>query len=118
MGAQAGYDKGVYWNSTPVSITGYDDNDERDLVDVTSTIHAGLQALIAAISRPSGNFTMVFDTVYDPAVLGIAGGAFGTITISTGGAPVTRSVRIAKVNRKSAVADAVRVNVDWKASVI
>jgi hypothetical protein len=112
-----GIDKGVTWNGTPIGIFGYDDNDECDLSDWTSSIHVGQQALVAAIRRPSGSWTMVFDISNAPVAAGITAGTFGTVVMATGAAPISRSVRISKVNIKDVVSDVIRVSVDWKASV-
>ncbi len=117
MSYQIGFDKGIYVNGTAVGVTGWDDTEGGDLPEVTSTNHNGLQALLAGIARGEGNTTFNFDSSHAPEALGIVFGAYLTIVITTGGTPLSRGVRVAKVNRKSTVNGVVSINFDYKTSV-
>lgn len=117
MPFQAGYDKGAFVDGVPAFITGWSDEDMTDLLDVTHSGTEGEQALIAGVHRPSGSMTLNFNSDSALTAMGVRSGTRVTVIVATGGAPISRQVRVEKVGTKSQVNGVVSVEISYKGSV-
>lgn len=114
---QVGYDKAVLWNGVACATTGYDSKKGGDLPEVTNTSTDGIQGLLAGVRRNSGTGRFVFQPGDASDGGAIDFGNSGTITIQTGGSPISYTARIESVGHKSEVNGVVSVEFSWKESV-
>jgi len=111
----AGFEAGISFNGTPIAVSGWNYNDETELVGVDDTSNPGVQMLISGIKRDSASMTMWFRLSATPLALGLSSGMKGTLTTATGyGMPC----RIARVGNTMVVNGAVGVQVELRYSAI
>lgn len=120
-----GFSAGVTWTpdgggAVPVAVTGWDVDDGGDLSDVSSTLTAGQQGLLACLQRGGGSVSLNFNAAQIPTSgLGIRFGSKGTFTFATGTTnPWICHVSIASVKHKSVVNGVVSLSIDVKTDAL
>lgn len=122
MPFQPGYNKTATFtpdsgSASVLVVTGWTLKDGGDVLEVTSTVHSGLDAYIAGISRIDGNVTAYVDSsaLWNAANPGILFGAKGTLSPHVGSSTNwIVHVIVAAVNWSSVVNGVVSYNFDYK----
>lgn len=126
MPFQAGYDKFTRFkpsfgsNFVIMCVTGHSWSEMIDAIDVTSTCHNGIQALLAGILRGEGNVKAnVQSDVLPFNSLGIRAGVNGLLEFYYGyPIPFTAPCMIVKLNHKSAVESKVEYDFDVRLNTL
>lgn len=124
MSFQAGFDKNATWTpdtdggATTLCITGWTVDDGGDIIDVTSTCHAGKQAFIAGIQRMNGTINAFLDSDTLPSAVGIKFGAKGNLLVKAATSSFAIHIIIEKVSYQCEVNGAVKFTFSYKSDAL
>jgi hypothetical protein len=102
-----------------LNITGHSWKEAVDKLDVTSTLHGGVQALIAGILRGDGNIKGYIDNLNYIWNAPIRAGVFATMALGVGGvATLTIPGMITTVNEQGTVEGKGEYNFDFSLNLL
>jgi hypothetical protein len=115
--AYSGFEGKVYTGAVDMDVTEWSADIEITEIDITTTADAGFENTLEGPTKISGKFTVFYTATKNPfdAAQSLAPGDTPTLTLHTGGGDTLSGLAlITKVMIKSAVKEAVSIEVNFR----